>query len=92
MTTNSKRKEIVFTRVELEAMPERRLKELSEHGTDYERMHAQNVLVERSMGVTASHGHAPPKIEPVKTLAKPRGEVFQIKQKSRGPYGRRKRD
>ena len=30
IVSNAKRKEIVFTRVELEAMPDRRLKELSE--------------------------------------------------------------
>ena len=89
--SNAKRKEIVFTRVELEAMPDRRLKELSEHGTEYEKGHAKNILFERSIGVTTSHGHAPPKIEPVKTLAKPRGEVCRDKQERKAHYEKRRR-
>ena len=86
---NPKRKEIVFTRVELEAMPDNRLKELSKHGAEYERMHAQTILIERSVGVTVNHGHAPPKIQPVKTLAKPRGEAYRNKQKGKAHYGKR---
>lgn len=90
--SNAKRKEIMSTRVELEAMLDKRLKELSEHGTEYEKGHADNILFERSIGNTTSHGHAPPKIEPVKTLAKPRGEVYRKKQERKAHYGKRRRD
>ena len=80
------------TRVELEAMLDKRLKELSKHGTEYEKGHADNILFERSIGLTTSHGHAPPKIEPVKTLAKPRGEVYRNKQERKAHYEKRRRD
>lgn len=86
--SNAKRKEIMFTRVELEAMLDKRLKELSEHGTEYEKGHAENILFERSIGVTTSHGHAPPKIKPVKTLAKPRGVIYQNKQERKTHHGK----
>lgn len=57
--TPEKRKEILFTRTQMEVMGESGLVELSKHGTTYERMHAKGILDDRRAGQISTHGRAP---------------------------------
>jgi hypothetical protein len=57
--TPAKRKEILFTRTQMEVMGESGLVELAKHGTTYERMHAQGILDDRRAGHISTHGRAP---------------------------------
>ena len=57
--TPAKRKEILFTRTQMEVMGESGLVELAKHGTPYERMHAQGILDDRKAGQISTHGRAP---------------------------------
>ena len=53
----SKRAEIRFSRTEMEVMPQHQLLELKRTGTEYERMHANAILDDRSNGNTSNHGY-----------------------------------
>jgi hypothetical protein len=52
-----KRPEIRFSRTEMEVMPQHQLLELKRIGTEYERMHANAILDDRSNGNTSNHGY-----------------------------------
>jgi hypothetical protein len=53
----SKRAEIRFSRTEMEVMSHHQLLELKRIGTEYERMHANAILDDRSNGNTSNHGY-----------------------------------
>ena len=54
--SKSKRPEIKFSRTEMEVMTTDQLLELKRNGTEYERMHANSILDDRSSGNTKAHG------------------------------------
>lgn len=56
--TPEKRKEILYTRTQMEVMGESGLVELAKHGTTYERMHAKGILDDRRAGQISTHGRA----------------------------------
>jgi hypothetical protein len=56
--TPAKRKEILFSRTQMEVMKESGLLELAKHGTPYERMHARGILDDRRAGQVSTHGRS----------------------------------
>ena len=77
----SKRPEIKFSRTEMEVMPQAQLIDLKRSGTEYERMHANAILDDRSNGNTSNHGY--PAIPELMASAKGQRSVTGIKDTTR---------